>query len=66
MVRRAYERIGSLSGDLKAVVARRDEEEAVAEARGLDEHVGRRSAKSSSTPTQHVLHIRVAEWRQAI
>ena len=37
MVRRAYERVGSLNGDLNAVVALRDEEEAVAEARGLDE-----------------------------
>ena len=41
MVRRAYERIGSLNGDLNAVVALRDEEEAVAEARGLDERVRR-------------------------
>jgi len=41
MVRRAYERVGSLNGDLNAVVALRDEEEAVAEARGLDERVRR-------------------------
>ena len=41
MVHRAYERIGNLNGDLNAVVALRDEEEAVAEARGLDERVRR-------------------------
>jgi Asp-tRNA(Asn)/Glu-tRNA(Gln) amidotransferase A subunit family amidase len=41
MVRRAYERVGSLNGDLNAVVALRDEEEAVAEARGLDERIQR-------------------------
>ena len=39
MVRRAYERVGSLNGDLNAVVALRDEEEAVAEARGLDDRI---------------------------
>jgi len=39
MVRRAYERVGSLNGDLNAVVALRDEEEAVAEARALDDRI---------------------------
>jgi len=41
MVRRAYERVGNLNGDVNAVVALRDEEEAVAEARGLDERARR-------------------------
>ncbi len=39
MVRHAYERIGRLNGALNAVVALRDEEEAVAEARGLDDRI---------------------------
>ena len=41
LVRRAYERVGSLNGGLNAVVALRDEEEAVAEAQGLDERARR-------------------------
>jgi len=41
MVRRACERVGSLNGDLNAVVALRDEEEAMAEARELDERLRR-------------------------
>jgi len=41
MVRRACERVGSLNGDVNAVVALRDEEEAMAEARELDERLRR-------------------------
>jgi Asp-tRNA(Asn)/Glu-tRNA(Gln) amidotransferase A subunit family amidase len=41
MVRRAYEQVGSLNGDVNAVVALRDQEETLAEARGLDERAGR-------------------------
>jgi Asp-tRNA(Asn)/Glu-tRNA(Gln) amidotransferase A subunit family amidase len=41
MVRRACERVGSLNGDVNAVVALRDEEEAMAEARELEERLRR-------------------------
>jgi len=41
LVARAYERVGSLNGQVNAVVALRDEEEALAEACALDESVGR-------------------------
>jgi Asp-tRNA(Asn)/Glu-tRNA(Gln) amidotransferase A subunit family amidase len=41
LVERAYERVGSLNGDVNAVVALRPEEEALAEARGLDQRIHR-------------------------
>jgi Asp-tRNA(Asn)/Glu-tRNA(Gln) amidotransferase A subunit family amidase len=41
LVRRAYERVGSCNGDVNAVVAVRDEEEALAEAAALDERLRR-------------------------
>ena len=42
LVARAYERVGSLNAQINAVVALRDEEEALAEARALDGSVRRR------------------------
>jgi Asp-tRNA(Asn)/Glu-tRNA(Gln) amidotransferase A subunit family amidase len=41
LVALAYERVGRLNGDLNAVVALRDEEQALAEARALDERARR-------------------------